>query len=371
MVPQSLDAGKVAELVDAAASVVEAGDLKQALEALVDTAMEVTGARYGALGVLGDHGQLGAFIHRGVPEATAAAIGVPPAGRGVLGTITREQKWLRLDDVASHPDAVGFPEHHPHMESFLGGPVQVGGTVFGNLYLANKPGGFVDEDVALVAALAKIGGAAVSTNRLQQRLRTAAVIEDRERIARDLHDAIIQDLFAVGLRLQADTSLMEDAELRASVEESIESLDAAMGSLRQFIFQLRPPAWDHQRLTERIRATLAELSEAHGFPIAVAFEGELDELPPGIGDEVVATITEAASNALRHSEASEIRIDVTNVAGALSVAVSDDGVGFDLGAVELGMGLVNLQGRAKDLAGELTIETRPGSGTRVEMKFPV
>ena len=132
------------------------------------------------------------------------------------------------------------------MTAFLGVPVRAGDHVFGNLYLTEKDGGFTEDDEQLVEALAAIAGSAVANVRLQQKLRRLAVVEDRERIARDLHDAIIQDLFAVGLVLQGLASRMEEARDRHDMEEAVERLDSAITELRRFIFDLKPPVW-HDR----------------------------------------------------------------------------------------------------------------------------
>ena len=147
-------------LTEAAATVVGTAQLEALLGRLVETAKETTGAEYAALGVIGDHKQLIEFVYRGVDEETAKKIGHPPEGRGVLGTLIRERVTVRLDRISDHPDSVGFPPHHPPMETFLGVPVGTSDGTFGNLYLAEKPGGFTEEDEMVVAALAAVAGAA-------------------------------------------------------------------------------------------------------------------------------------------------------------------------------------------------------------------
>ena len=125
------------------------------------------------------------------------------------------------------------------MSSFLGVPVAVGDTAFGNLYLTDKSGGFTDQDVIVIEALSRIAGAAVRTARLQDRLRRMAVIEDRQRIARDLHDSVIQDLFAVGLGLQGVSQLVDDPQAEATIVEAVDRLDGAVETLRSYIFDLK------------------------------------------------------------------------------------------------------------------------------------
>ena len=144
---------RIAGLVEGAASVAGQVELSGLLRSTVEIAMELTGARYGALGVLGEQGNLVHFIPVGMDDDTIAAIPHFPKGLGVLGTITRAERTIRVDDVASHPDAVGFPEGHPPMRTFLGVPVRVGDRVYGNLYLAEKEGGLTEEDGTLVEFL--------------------------------------------------------------------------------------------------------------------------------------------------------------------------------------------------------------------------
>lgn len=361
----------MAQLVSAAASVAGATELTGTLTAIVDAAMDLTGARYGALGVMGSHGFLSEFIHRGMDSETVARIGTPPAGHGVLGTITRAERGVRVDHIDDHPDAVGFPEHHPPMESFLGVPIRVGEEVFGNLYLTEKEGGFDDEDFELVEALATISGSAIATARLQRRLRTVAVVEDRERIARDLHDAIIQDLFAVGLGLQAAAKRVVDDDVRSDLREAAVRLDDSITALRRFIFDLRPPVWAHRRLRSELDELVSSLAEPHEVVVETLYRGEVDSIPDRLIDEVLHLVGESVSNALRHAEASRVSVTVFRRANRLEVVTMDDGVGFDSDSVGGGMGLTNLRRRASDLGGHAEITSSNGAGTSVEVTLPL
>ena len=230
-----------------------------------------TGARYGAVGIIGEHGTLVDFIPVGMDEDDIKRISHYPRGTGVLGTIARHGVTLRLDEVSDHPDSVGFPENHPLMHTFLGVPVRVGERVFGNLYLAEKPGGFTADDETTAELLAVTAGAAVATLRLQERLRRAALQEDRERIARDLHDSIIQDLFAIGLSLQTAMGHIEhDTEtVQSRMSDAVDRLDDTISSLRRYIFDLRPPVWARLSLSTELRRLVTELSEPYGVEVGV------------------------------------------------------------------------------------------------------
>src|SRR5690606_27604964 len=225
-------------LTEAAATVVGTAQLEALLGRLVETAKETTGAKYAALGVIGDHKQLIEFVYRGVDAETARKIGHPPEGRGVLGTLIRESVTIRLDRISDHPDSVGFPPHHPPMETFLGVPVGTTEGTFGNLYLAEKPGGFTEEDEMVVAALAAVAGAAVETARLRSRHGRVAWTEDRERIGRDLHDSIIQDLFATAPDLQGRAATTDDERISTSLHGAVDRIGATTDQVRRIVADL-------------------------------------------------------------------------------------------------------------------------------------
>jgi len=364
----SLD--RFSELIDAAAGVVGEIDLERVLRRLVTEARSATGARFSALGVIGEHGVLSDFLYEGIGEDEAARIGALPTGRGVLGAVIRLNKTIRLDQISDHPDAVGFPIHHPPMGNFLGVPVAVGDEAFGNLYLTEKDGGFSDQDVVVVEALSRVAGAAVRTARLQDRLRLVAVVEDRQRIARELHDSVIQELFAVGLALQGMAQLLDDAGLAATLDDAVDRLDHAVEELRGYIFELKDAAQEQSDLGERVRRLVARMASA--YPADVHLEvvegGSGDET---VDDEIMKIVTEALSNALRHASASLVEVVVAHEAEQIVARVGDDGVGFDPDSQSTGMGLENLRVRAALLSGAISIVSRPGEGTKLEARFPI
>jgi signal transduction histidine kinase len=372
-VSRRLSPERIAGLVEGAASVVGQVELSGLLRSTVEIAMELTGARYGALGVLGEHGGLVHFIHEGMDEEQAAAIPHLPEGRGVLGTITRAGHIIRLDDVAEHPDSAGFPPGHPDMRTFLGVPVRVGERIFGNLYLTDKEGGFTEEDETLVEFLALTAGSAVSTLRLQERLRRAALLEERERIARDLHDSIIQDLFAVGLGIQAQANQIgpDNAELRRRLDEAVEKLDETITALRRFIFDLRPPVWARPSLRQQLADLVGQLSGPYHVRVNLDCSCPPDKLPPHLADELLAVVKEALSNALRHSGAGGVEVRVEGDDERVTVTVADDGAGFNPARARRGMGLANMAERIEAAGGFFNLQTAPGKGTTVTATFPV
>jgi signal transduction histidine kinase len=360
---------RFAALLDAAAQVSEQGELHGLLESLVEIAMGLTGARYGALGVVGSHGFLVDFIHKGIDPETAVGIGHLPLGLGVLGSITRGES-VRIDDIAAHPDSTGMPEGHPPMSHFLGVPLRTRNEVFGNIYLAEKDGGFTADDQATIETLSLIAGSAVANVRIHERLRDTAVAEDRARIARDVHDDIIQDLFAVGLSLQGLADSLATEDDRAVVRTQVERVDDCITSLRQFIFNLRQPATHTRDLEIEVTELVEELAEPYSAEVEVAVDAVVDGFSNDIADAVLHIIKEATSNALRHSDSPLVRVLVTGGFNNLSVSVIDHGSGFDANREHVGMGLANLQQRALAVGGELAVKSS-GNGTTVTLVLPL
>lgn len=358
---------RLRRLVEGAAAVAGQTDLHSVLETTVEIAMELTGARYGALGVVSESGQLTDFLHAGMDPATAGRIGHPPRGEGVLGTITNEGDSVRIDHISDHPDSVGFPPEHPAMDTFLGVPVRAGSKVFGNLYLTEKDGGFTSEDESLVEALAMIAGSAVRTARLQAKLRTLAIVEDRERIARDLHDNVIQNLFGSGLSLQALSQKLENPEFRATLDTNVRVLNDSISSLREFIFDLNRP----RGLPEEIGELVAELVGQHEVAVDVSYTGHLRGLPEGLIDDAVLLVRESVSNSIRHSGSERVSVDIHGDHGKLTITVVDDGRGFEPLTTDEGLGLANLKSRAKRAGGDVLVTSVPGQGTTVRAVLPV
>ncbi len=303
------------------------------------------------------------------PE-TVERIGTLPKGLGVLGTVVREKTTIRLDSISDHPDSYGFPPNHPPMGSFLGVPVLAGGRAFGNLYLSDKEGGFTDDDVSMIEALSRIAGSALTNARLHERLQGVAMVEDRERIARDLHDSVIQDLFAVGLGLQGVAGRVTDESVAATLETAVDRLDAAVETLRSYVFQLRGGPKLALQFEDRLQELVSRMGSA--YPSEVRLELAMTQTGSEVlYDEIFRMLTEALSNALRHSGALHVNVLVESDSSGWRLRVQDDGRGFDTNSEDVGMGLGNLSRRASNLGGSTVITSSPGIGTIVEIKVPV
>lgn len=359
---------RLAPLIAEAASVEGEADLGKMLRTLVAEVQAATGAPYVALGVIGEHQVLSDFVYEGVSKEQADEIGHLPTGHGVLGTVIRENQTIILERIADHPDSIGFPEHHPPMEAFLGVPISVGGDPFGNLYLTDKEGGFTNEDIAVVEAISRIAGAAIQTSRLQTRLRHMAVVEDRHRIARDLHDSVIQDIFAVGLGLQGLSARVDEPEVADVLDSSIDTLDRSVTTLRRYVFELRETVVTPTGLDEKIQTLVARMGSAYPTRVELSVE-PIESFEAD--DELMLLVTEALSNALRHSEAENVIIGVSRDEQQITINVSDDGIGFDPAAVGGGMGLANMRTRVLGLDGEMELDSTPGQGTTVTARIPI
>lgn len=508
--------GRVPALMDAVVSVSSEMEIATVLERLVTAACQLTGARYGALGVPGDHGGLQEFVHHGIDADTRRQIGALPQGRGVLGHVMDVPAVLRLHDVTRHPASVGFPPHHPTMRSFLGLPVRASGRVYGDLYLADKCGAdgvvvdFTDEDEEIVLALASAAGVAVDharTYRLARqherwleaaaactaaitgevpvenaatevltrtrdvagapagaiylhdadlpedgvRLalrgseptvlvvpdggavgvpgpawlvavplrsgdrwigavllgwprdegRTApqidlvmvagfgdqlalaldvaaaqadrarlAVLEERERIARDLHDMVIQRLFAIGLSVQAaaQESMREDIAWRLDV--AVDELDETIKDIRAAIFRLGSRGSSNGfGFRHQIDAEVVQARAHLGFLPRLRTDGVTAVVPRDVGEDAVAVVREALANTARHARARSAIVKVS-VGDDLVVEVQDDGIGLP-SAVTRRSGLANLEERAVRHGGTLRVALVAGGGTVLSWRVPL
>ena len=511
-------------LLDAVTAISTDLDLGRVLTRIVESATELTGARYGALGVIGGgEGGLVEFVTTGIDRQTRERIGDLPAGRGILGLLIEQPETLRLDDLGAHPSSYGFPPEHPPMRTFLGVPVRIRGTVFGNLYHTEKAGGvpFTDEDEALVQKLATAAGSVIDNARtfgLSERRRqwleavaeltadleppvdlglalrriaaatrsfsgadsTAvlslppgrppevqavedpagtlspalraelvsvvasqshrllagdpldlavgdhlvvviplrahlaepgalaalydpahrpqrvedrellpsfadqaalaldraqalseraemAVVFDRERIARDLHDVVIQRLFATGLHLQGLRGRVTSPEVASRIDQAVDELDLTIRDIRSTIFGLRSRPADSLRA--EIRDLVTEYAPALGFTPAVRTRGPIDTtVPEELRDPLLAVLREAVSNVARHANARHAEVEVTLDGDRLRLSVLDDGEGVPATTTE--SGLRNVRRRARELGGTCELGSREPRGTSFVWSVP-
>lgn len=367
-------------LIEAGLTLASELSLGAVLQRIVELAMDITGARYGALGVLGEDGRIEEFITEGITPEERAAIGDPPAGHGILGVIISEARPLRLDDVAADPRSKGFPPNHPLMHSLLGMPVMARGQVFGNIYLTEKQdtATFTHDDERALRVLATQAGVAVEnarlseeTQRAQSELRRLEVLDERERIAKELHDGVIQSLFAVGMSLQGAAALTEDENMTTRIESAVEDIDRAIRDLRNYIFGLRPGILADRQLDQALRELAAEFEERTDVVTVVEVDPTVASELASIASDVVQLAREALSNVSRHAEATTCRVTLRHENGGAMLEIDDDGRGFELSGAQGGFGLANLRERIDSLGGSLDIQSRAGEGTTVRATLPL
>ena len=513
------------------------------LQRIIELAVKLTNARYGALGVVGSDGRLLDFITTGITPEERLAIGPLPVGEGILGVLIRDAKPLRLRRITDDPRHVGFPANHPPMESFLGAPVQARGKVFGNIYLTQKMGarefdaedeaalvvlathagvaienarlyeearrrgqwleavreisssilagteiddvlqiivrrarelvdaatativtpasggdrdsltikvadgarsnelvglavptqgsvsgdvirsgqptvladastdgrtyqpmialgnmgpmvlvplvlrgrpfgtlavanavggpGFDEEAVRLVQTFADQASVALEYGRAQIELNRLSVLDERERIGRELHDGVIQSLFSVGMGLQATAARSRDPEVESRVESAVVEIDRAIRDLRNYIFGLRPGILADRQLEQALEDLAREFEEKSGVTTVTDIDGTVAaELAPRAADLVQLT-REALSNVGKHAQAATCRVSLHRDGDQAILEIDDDGQGFDPAAPHTGLGLRNLNERGAAIGGRVIVESKAGEGTTVRFTIPI
>jgi signal transduction histidine kinase len=350
-------------------------ELPTLLGHVVDEARSLTGARYAALGILDSDGtSFAEFLTVGLSAEEEEAIGPRPTGRGVLGLLIDDPRPLRLARLDDHPDRFGFPPGHPPMRSFLGVPVNVRNEVYGSLYLADRMDGseFAADDQVVVEALAMAAGMAIENSRLHRRVRELAVLEDRDRMARDLHDTVIQHLYAVGISLEAMAKEPAAAAMADRLTEQVSDIGDAIRQVRSSIYELGLDLGD-LGVRASLLTLIRSLDPIVGFNVHVTFAGPVDSVvSESVTENLLATVREDITNIERHAGATTASVSVTVNDGRCVLRIVDNGRGIDDSTVGTGgMGLVNLRRRAEALRGTMDIETPVGGGTALVWQVPV
>ena len=356
--------------------------VRDVLQMIVRSARSLAGARYAALGVPDDRGGFAEFVVDGISARQQADIGPLPRQHGMLAVILQDGKPLRLDDIKADPRYGGWwPAAHPDLTDVIGVPILAAGPedgergrrVLGFIFAASKraPGGFTARDERVLTLFAAHAAIALTNARLYERGRELSVLEERARLARDLHDAVAQKLFSVRAKARAAALLVDRDPARAVAEiDSVAELAGqAHAELRAVIDGLAPPDLTHGALAGSIRSYAVLIGRTHGAPVRVDAD-DLPELDAARETAIYRVAQEAISNALRHSGSPQVRVALRARPRSVQLEVTDSGSGFDPAAQTAGLGLGSMRERAAAVAGQLAIVSKPGSGSTVRLTVP-
>jgi signal transduction histidine kinase len=346
------------------------------LQRLVESARGLAGAKYAALGIPDGEGGFARFITTGMSAELMEAIGPLPRTHGLLAAMLSETEAYRTRDIRKDPRFEWWPPPHPRMKSFLGVPVLSKGRVIAAFYLTDKISAeeFSEDDQAAIEMLAAHAAIAIENARLFERSRELSVVEERTRLARELHDSVSQTLFSMSLVADAAAALVErdPAKAKAQLEGLRDMARAATQEMRSLIFELRPADLDAEGLVATLRKHVDVLRSVHATEIDFKENGYRG-LEPSVEREIYRVAQEAVGNALKHAKAGRIRVELGLTNGTARLTVADDGAGFDPDAPQARatrLGITSMEERAEAIGGQLRIESGP-KGTRVDLEVPV
>jgi signal transduction histidine kinase len=352
--------------------------LDTVLQTVVDRACSLVGARYGALSVVDQEGQIQIFVTSGIPADLRARIGAPPQGRGLLGRVLKEGQRLRLDQLDLHPDASGFPPHHPQMRTLLAVPVLCRGPYRGNLYLSEKEDGdrFTPEEEETLVRFARQAAIAIDNAFLHRQVHELATARERLRIAHEMHDGVAQVLAFVNTQTQVVREYckqrrMEDAETQ--LERLADTSRQVYADVRAQILELRSATPSEDGLAGALSRFVEQWQRLTGIEVALDVPAPL-QLDPHVELQLLRIVQEALANVRKHARASRVEVALAVSGDQFQLVIIDDGVGFDPEATVRGtgprFGLATMRERAESVGGMLEIASASGAGTRMEINLP-
>ncbi|MGH3152972.1 MAG: GAF domain-containing protein [Streptosporangiaceae bacterium] len=367
------------QVSQAVLSVTRQKSVRDVLQVIVRSARSLVGARYAALGVPDRGDSFAEFVTDGISPAEQHAIGPLPRRHGMLAVLLNEGKPERLANIAQDPRFEGWPAAHPRMSHFMGVPVRDGDRVLGIIFAANKVSaaaagrGFTERDEEILSLFAAHAAIALTNARLYEHSRELSVMQERSRLARDLHDAVTQKLFSIRAHARAAAVLaardpIDPDRVQAEIEVVAALGAEAHAELRAVIDGLAPPDLEAAGLADSLRRYAVLAGRAHGIPVTFT-AAELPPLDPRAEAALYRVAQEALHNALRHSGAGQVGLRLARTPRRVSLVVSDDGHGFVPEAPSGGVGLASMRERASAAGGTLTIQSGP-DGTKVRMTVP-
>ena len=354
-------------------------DLEVVLHRVVEEARHLLGVRFGGLTFFHEDGELAKFITAGIPDEERARMQDPPKGHGVIGAVTQSGGTLRLDDVAHHPQSVGFPENHPKMGPLLAVPILSKGGVFGHLYLADMPGKqFTERDEETLVRFAALSAVAIENAQLHQQVRALAITEERERIAREMHDSLAQVLGYVNTKAQATKVLMKNGKVEKATEQLDQMASAARDAyadVREGILSLRTSLEPDRTLVDTLREYLGVWEEQSGVRATLDASQLPDRALTDLEEVHLLRITqEALANVRKHAGASEVAITMERTGQDVITTIVDNGSGFvqeERGARGVPQfGMSTMRERAESLGGSFDVSSILGEGTSIRVRLP-
>jgi signal transduction histidine kinase len=371
--------GEVQAALDAAVrGIAGLASVDEVLQVIVDRVRPLVSAEYAALGIVDSEGRIERFITSGIDDEGRRRIGVLPEGKGLLGLIIHENRSFRIPDLNKDPRRYGFPPNHPPMASFLGVPITIKGTSLGRIYLTNKIGAgeFSEGDQSLVETFALHAGIAMENARLHEQLQRLAVVDERDRISKDLHDGIIQNMYAVSLSLEDVPELMEEdpAEAATRVERAIDAIHLSIQDIRNFIFGLRPELLEGTTLLAGLASLVDEYRHNTIIDLELNVPHAILEPSREQTSHLLAIVSETLSNVVRHSRATRATVSIgasNSDNGDFELTIEDNGIGFDPAAAgKFGhQGLANVRERAALIGGAVDVNSHTGTGTQVVIRI--
>lgn len=370
-------------LHDAAITLTTETELHIVLQKVVDLARNLVQARYGALGVLQDDGNyIEQFITTGITPEQRAELGPLPRGHGLLGALIRDGKPLRIPDIAQDPNSVGFPPNHPPMRTLLGVPIRSKGRVMGDLYMTDKLGKdanvtvFTAQDQQTLEMFATQAAIAIENAQLYRQKQQLAILQERERIGMDLHDGIIQSIYAIGLQLEDAQARAEQEPQQAAprIHQAILGLNDVIRDIRNYILDLSPQRFQGRNLARGLEELARDVRANTLLTVNLVTDTlEPDLLSPEQTVEILHVAQETLTNVRKHAHAGLVELDLIRDADAVILTIQDNGIG--LAAPQAtgsgGNGIPNMRERARAAGGQLTIEPAAEHGTRITLRIPL
>jgi signal transduction histidine kinase len=352
--------------------------LETVLKKVVELARQLVGARYGALSVIDESGQIKSFITAGITTEQRQLLGPPPVGHGVLGVVLHHGKTLRTTDLTKDPRSVGFPSHHPEMKSLVAVPIVCKGPFRGNLYLTEKENEapFTPDDEQTLVRFAVQAAIAIDNAHLHERVADLAVAEERLRIAHEMHDGVAQVLAYVNTKVQAVNEYLK----RGKTEEASIQLRELASTAREAYIDVRESIVGLRTLPEPDRPLASVVAEyidqwkgGSGAITQLTVDPDL-HLRPNIELQVVRILQEALANVRKHARATTVDVILKEQGGTVILTIRDDGIGFS-GEVRSRedfprFGLATMRERAQSIGASLDIDSTPGVGTTVRFRLP-